>query len=68
VEADRAVLAPGRLASDQGRMRDWELGMIGFAMGTMLSGITTGYFWSNASAFQVEARSSGGALSYAGSF
>lgn len=70
VEADQTspVFAPGRLEADRGRMHDWELGMIGFTTGAVLSGMVTSYFWSRAAAFSLEARASGGALSYSGQF
>ena len=69
VEADRASteFAPGRLEADRSRMHDWELRMIGFTTGTLLSGMAT-YFWSRAAAFTLEARACGGALSYSGRF
>ena len=60
-------LAPN-LASDRGRMRDWEFRMIGFTAATIVSGMAATYFWSRSAAFTLEARSSGGALSYSGQF
>jgi hypothetical protein len=42
--------------------------LIGFAAGTMLSGIATGYFWSHASHVTLHADPDGGVLSYAAPF
>jgi hypothetical protein len=62
------IAAPGRLESDQQRMRDWQMGMIGFAAGTMLSGIATGYFWSHASHVGLQPDSDGALLTYKSAF
>lgn len=63
-----AVAMPGRLESDRSRKNSWELGMIGFAAGTMVSGIAAGYFWSHATHLSLQPQGDGGAISYAGSF
>lgn len=70
VEDDQVSLefAPGRLEADRGRLHDWELGMVGFTTGTVLGVMASTYFWSRAAAFTLEARASGGALSYSGRF
>jgi hypothetical protein len=57
-----------RIESDLDLRNRWELGMIGFAAGTMVAGIASGYFWSHASHLSVQPRGDGGAISYAGSF
>jgi hypothetical protein len=57
-----------RIESDLDRRNSWELGMIGFAAGTMVTGIAAGYFWSHASHLSLRAQGDGGAISYAGSF
>jgi Carboxypeptidase regulatory-like domain len=62
------VAFPSHLDSDRNRRNSWELGMIGFAAGTMVGGIATGYFWSHASHLSLQPRGDGGAISYAGSF
>jgi hypothetical protein len=56
------------LASDRRRKHDWELRMIGFTAATIVSGMGATYFWSRSAAFTLEARASGGALSYSGQF
>jgi hypothetical protein len=66
--APQPVARTQHLASDQHRKNNWELGMIGFAAGTMLSGLATGYFWSHASHVALQPNADGGTLSYAGSF
>lgn len=70
VDADRmsTEAAPGRLESDQQRMRNWQMGMIGFAAGTMLSGIASGYFWSQASHVAFQPDSDGAVLTYKAAF
>lgn len=62
------VAMPSRAESDFNHRNSWELGMIGFAAATMVSGIASGYFWSHASHLSLHAQGDGGALSYAGSF
>jgi hypothetical protein len=62
------VPAPGRIEADQQRMRNWQMGMIGFAAGTMLSGIATGYFWSHASHVALQPDADGAVLTYKAPF
>ena len=63
-----APIPPGRPQSDLDHKHSWEMGMIAFAAGTMVSGIATGYFWSHASHLSLQPQGDGGAISYAGSF
>jgi hypothetical protein len=67
-EADQTSLHGARLASDRDHQRSWELGMLGFTTGTLISGLVTEYFWSHASAVLVQPNAEGGTLSYAGRF
>ena len=66
--ADQTSFHPARLASDRDHQRSWELGMLGFTTGTLISGMVSEYFWSHASAVVVQPSAEGGTLSYAGRF
>jgi hypothetical protein len=69
VEADMANhRGPGQLAADKDVMHRWELGMIGFLVGTLVSGYTTGYLWSHTSSLSLQATPRGGGVSLAGRF